>query len=63
MTEPTTPGPVDHLPELADTSVWARQSKPGLEWFGTAVTEGRVAVCDMVSWSCSGARATMATSF
>jgi predicted nucleic acid-binding protein len=34
--------------ELADTSVWARQGKPGLEWFGLAVEDGRIAVCDMV---------------
>lgn len=48
MIGPIAPPSVVPLPELADTSVWARQSKPGLEWFGTAVTEGRIAVCDMV---------------
>lgn len=35
-------------PELADTSAWARKSKPGLEWFGPALEDGRIAVCDMV---------------
>jgi predicted nucleic acid-binding protein len=34
--------------ELVDTSVWARKDKPGLEWFGTALEDGRIAVCDMV---------------
>ena len=34
--------------ELADTSVWARKGKPGLEWFGLALEDGKVAVCDMV---------------
>ncbi len=34
--------------ELADTSVWARNGKPGLEWFGPAVADGKVAVCDMI---------------
>ncbi len=34
--------------ELADTSVWARNGKPGLEWFGPALEDGRIAVCDMV---------------
>lgn len=34
--------------ELADTSVWARKDKPGLEWFGPALGDGRIAVCDMV---------------
>lgn len=34
--------------ELADTSVWARKAKPGLEWFGAALEDGRIAVCDMV---------------
>lgn len=34
--------------ELADTSVWARKDKPGLEWFGPALEDGRIAVCDMV---------------
>ena len=37
------------LPELADTSVWARSGKPGLEWFGDAVADGAVAVCDQVA--------------
>jgi predicted nucleic acid-binding protein len=36
-------------PELADTSVWARSHRPGLEWFATAVEDGRVAVCDQVA--------------
>lgn len=35
--------------ELADTSVWARKDKPGLEWFAVAVAEGKIAVCDMVA--------------
>jgi predicted nucleic acid-binding protein len=35
-------------PELADTSVWARSGKPGFEWFGSALEDGRIAVCDMV---------------
>ena len=34
--------------ELADSSVWARNGKPGLEWFGLALEGGRIAVCDMV---------------
>ena len=34
--------------ELADTSVWARNGKPGLEWFGLALEDGKIAVCDMV---------------
>jgi predicted nucleic acid-binding protein len=34
--------------ELADMSVWARHGKPGLEWFGIALEDGKVAVCDMV---------------
>lgn len=34
--------------ELADTSVWVRKDKPGLEWFGPALEDGRIAVCDMV---------------
>lgn len=34
--------------ELADTSVWARQGKPGLEWFGLALEDGKIAVCEMV---------------
>jgi predicted nucleic acid-binding protein len=34
--------------ELADTSVWARSRKPGLEWFSEAVEDGRIAVCDQV---------------
>ncbi len=49
----TEPGSVPAAPappplELADTSVWARKGRLGLEWFGTAITEGRIAVCDMV---------------
>jgi predicted nucleic acid-binding protein len=35
--------------ELADTSVWGRLGKPGLEWFALAVEDGRVAVCDQVA--------------
>lgn len=35
--------------ELADTSVWARSGKPGLEWFGLALADGAIAVCDMVA--------------
>jgi predicted nucleic acid-binding protein len=35
-------------PELADTSVWARKDKPGLDWFGPALEDGRIAVCDMI---------------
>ena len=35
--------------ELADTSVWARKSKPGLEWFAPAIEDGRIAVCDMLA--------------
>jgi predicted nucleic acid-binding protein len=35
--------------ELADTSVWARLGKPGLEWFATAVEDGRIGVCDQVA--------------
>lgn len=35
--------------ELADTSVWARLGKPGLEWFAPAVEDGRIAVCDQVA--------------
>jgi predicted nucleic acid-binding protein len=34
---------------LADTSVWARKHKPGLEWFDPALEDGRIAVCDMVA--------------
>lgn len=34
--------------ELADTSVWARKGKPGFEWFGLALEDGRIAVCDMI---------------
>ncbi len=36
-------------PELADTSVWARSARPGLEWFAVAVEDGWVAVCDQVA--------------
>lgn len=36
------------MPELADTSVWARAGKPGMQWFGAAVTDGTIAVCDMI---------------
>jgi predicted nucleic acid-binding protein len=38
-------GPLD----LADTSVWARSGKPGLEPFVEAVEDGRIAVCDQVA--------------
>ncbi len=41
--EPTTIGI-----ELADTSVWARKGKPGLDWFALALEDGQIAVCDMV---------------
>lgn len=34
--------------ELADTSVWARIGKPGLDWFAAAIEDGRVGVCDQV---------------
>lgn len=34
--------------ELADTSVWARKGKPGLGWFGLALEDGQIAVCDVV---------------
>jgi hypothetical protein len=40
--------PAPDKPELADTSVWAHSLRPGLEWFATAVADGRVAVCDQV---------------
>ena len=39
------PGPI----ALADTSVWARTGRPGLEAFASAVEDGRIAVCDMVA--------------
>ena len=35
--------------ELADTSVWARIHRPGLEWFASAVEDGRIAICDQVA--------------
>ena len=35
-------------PDLADTSVWARSRKPELAWFGAALEDGRIAVCDQV---------------
>jgi predicted nucleic acid-binding protein len=35
--------------ELADTSVWARSGKPGMEWFAPALEDGRIAVCDQVA--------------
>ena len=35
--------------EIADTSVWARLGKPGLEWFATAVEDGQIGVCDQVA--------------
>jgi predicted nucleic acid-binding protein len=35
--------------ELADTSVWGKQRRPGVvEWFAQAVENGDIAVCDMV---------------
>ena len=34
---------------LADTSVWARMRDPRLAWFGDAVADGRIAVCDQVA--------------
>ena len=40
--------PAPDKPELADTSVWARHGKPGLESFAEAIEEGRIAVCDQV---------------
>ena len=40
--------PAADKPELADTSVWARSGKAGLEWFAVAVEDGRIAVCDQV---------------
>ena len=36
------------MSRLADTSLWAREDRPGLEWFGVALEEGMIAVCDMV---------------
>lgn len=39
---------VSDVPELADTSVWARSGKTELEWFRDAIEEGRIAVCDQV---------------
>lgn len=35
--------------EIADTSVWARSGRPGLEWFAPALEEGRIGVCDQVA--------------
>ena len=35
-------------PDLADTSVWARNRKPELAWFAPALEDGRIAVCDQV---------------
>ena len=35
--------------ELADTSVWARNGKPGLECRGLALEDGKIAVCEMVA--------------
>ena len=34
--------------DLADTSVWARIGKPGLESFASAIEDGGIAVCDQV---------------
>lgn len=34
--------------ELADTSVWARITHPALAWFGDAVEDSHIAVCDQV---------------
>jgi predicted nucleic acid-binding protein len=42
--EPTTDGP-----ELADTSVWARNGRAGFEWFAAALEDGRIAVCDQIA--------------
>ena len=42
-------GPAAGPPDLADTSVWARSGKPGLETFAEAVEDGRIAVCDQVA--------------
>lgn len=41
--------PATDPPELADTSVWARSGKPGLEWFVAALEDGQIAVCDQVA--------------
>jgi predicted nucleic acid-binding protein len=35
--------------ELADTSVWGKQRRPGMEWFARALEDGLIAVCDMVA--------------
>ena len=36
--------------ELADTSVWAFKTRPGIrEWFATAVESGEIACCDMIA--------------
>jgi predicted nucleic acid-binding protein len=35
--------------ELADTSVWARTGRAGMEWFAGALIDGRIAVCDQVA--------------
>ncbi|MGI8549353.1 MAG: PIN domain-containing protein [Dehalococcoidia bacterium] len=38
------------MPELADTSVWARKNNPVLRsWFATAITAGEILLCDMVA--------------
>ena len=42
-------GSVAGPPDLADTSVWARSGKPGLETFAEAVEDGRIAICDQVA--------------
>lgn len=34
--------------ELADTSVWGKKNRPGMEWFAIALEYGEIAVCDMV---------------
>ena len=40
--------PASDKPDLADSSVWARTGKPGLESFAAALEDGRTAVCDLV---------------
>jgi predicted nucleic acid-binding protein len=34
---------------MVDTSVWAKSSRPGLEWFAPALEDGRIAVCDQIA--------------
>jgi predicted nucleic acid-binding protein len=40
--------PAPDKPDLADTSVWVRSGKPGLESLAAALGDGRIAVCDQV---------------